>query len=100
LEPVTFARHRAKVTGSKGYALGGVWGEAPTFPCGLPLRAALRAAVELAPEEMRLLPGPQVMIGQAHTRFDASGTLVDEGTRKFLAGLLVALRDWTLRLRG
>jgi chromate reductase len=46
-----------------------------------------------------LLNRPEVMIGQAGTRFDADGRLTDAKTREFLQGLLVALRDWTLRLR-
>jgi chromate reductase len=40
------------------------------------------------------------MIGAAATRFDADGRLTDEATRKFIATMLIALRDWTLRLRG
>jgi chromate reductase len=43
---------------------------------------------------------PEVMIGQAASRFDAEGRLTDEGTRKLIGELLTALRDWTLRLRG
>ncbi len=43
---------------------------------------------------------PEVMIGAAHTRFDAEGRLHDEATRKFLASLLTALRDWTRRLQA
>ncbi len=43
---------------------------------------------------------PEVMIGQAASRFDAEGNVTDEGTRKLIAELLAALRDWTLRLRG
>ncbi|MFO1055456.1 MAG: NADPH-dependent FMN reductase [Dongiaceae bacterium] len=43
---------------------------------------------------------PEVMIGQAASRFDAEGNVTDEGTRKLIAELLAALSDWTLRLRG
>ncbi len=43
---------------------------------------------------------PEVMIGAAHTRFDKEGKLTDEVTRKFLASMLVALRDWTVRMQG
>jgi chromate reductase len=42
---------------------------------------------------------PEVMIGQAQTRFDAEGKLTDEATAGFLKQLLEALRDWTLILR-
>ncbi|RAI61075.1 NADPH-dependent FMN reductase [Roseicella frigidaeris] len=46
-----------------------------------------------------VLNRPEVMIGQATSRFDAEGRLTDEKTREFVQSLLVALRDWTLRLR-
>ena len=49
--------------------------------------------------DAHLLNKPEVMISAAHTRFDADGKLTDEATRKFLASLLTALRDWTHRLR-
>ena len=42
---------------------------------------------------------PEVMIGQAQNKFDADGNLTDEPTREFIRKLLVALRDWTLRLQ-
>jgi chromate reductase len=47
-----------------------------------------------------VLNKPEVMIGQAATRFDAEGRLTDEATRGLIAQQMVALRDWTLRLRG
>lgn len=46
-----------------------------------------------------VLNKPEVMIGQAGTRFDAEGRLTDETTRGLIAQQLVALRDWTDRLR-
>lgn len=42
---------------------------------------------------------PEVMIGQAQTRFDADGKLTDETTRGLIKQLLESLRDWTLLLR-
>ena len=42
---------------------------------------------------------PEVMIGQAQTRFDAEGKLTDETTRGLIKQLLESLRDWTLLLR-
>ena len=42
---------------------------------------------------------PEVMIAQAHTRFDAAGRLTDETARKLIAELLVNLAAWTRRLR-
>ncbi len=50
--------------------------------------------------DAHLLNKPEVMIGAAHTRFDADGKLTDEATRKFVTSLLTALRDWTHRLQA
>lgn len=46
-----------------------------------------------------VLNKPEVMIGQAGTRFDADGKLTDEATRGFVKAQMEALRDWTLRLK-
>jgi chromate reductase, NAD(P)H dehydrogenase (quinone) len=46
---------------------------------------------------------PEVFIGSAQTRFDDSGKLTDEPTRKALAAQLLALRDhalWVARANG
>lgn len=48
---------------------------------------------------IQMLGRPEVLVGKAQEKFDASGTLTDEATRKAVAAQLVALRDWTLRLR-
>ena len=50
--------------------------------------------------DAHLLNKPEVMISAAHTRFDADGRLTDQATRKFVASLLTALRDWTHRLQA
>ena len=42
---------------------------------------------------------PEVLIAQAPSKFDASLRLTDQPTRDIIAQLLVALRDWTRRLR-
>ena len=42
---------------------------------------------------------PEVFIAQAQNKFDAQGKLTDQTTRDIIAQLLVALRDWTRRLR-
>lgn len=44
--------------------------------------------------DLRFLNKPEVMIGQAHERFDAHGKLTHEPTRKFLGDLMIALREW------
>jgi len=41
---------------------------------------------------------PEVMISFAHKKFDDSGKLADEDTRKFIGDLLQALGKWTERL--
>ncbi len=41
---------------------------------------------------------PEVMIAQAPNKFDAQGRLTDQQTRDIVAQLMVALRDWALRL--
>jgi chromate reductase len=43
---------------------------------------------------------PEVMIGQAQTKFDEAGNLTDEGTKDFIRKLVEALVAWTERLRG
>lgn len=47
-----------------------------------------------------VLNRPEVMIGQAATRFDSAGRLTDEATRGFVQALLLALKAWTERLRS
>ena len=42
---------------------------------------------------------PEVMIPQAHNKFDANGKLTDETTRDFIIAHLTAFRAWVLRLR-
>ena len=46
-----------------------------------------------------VLNRPEVMIGQANARFDAEERLTGEKTREFVSTLLIALRDWSERLR-
>jgi chromate reductase len=41
---------------------------------------------------------PEVMIGNASTRFDADGNLTDDATKDFIRQLLQNLVDWTRRL--
>lgn len=49
--------------------------------------------------DVRVLNRPEVMIGAAHKVFDEGGNLTDESTGKFVGELLIALRDWTLKLK-
>ena len=45
-----------------------------------------------------VLPQPEVLVFRAHEKFDANGNLTDEGSRVWIARLLVALADWTRRI--
>jgi chromate reductase len=49
--------------------------------------------------DMHPVNKPEVLIGQASTKFDADGRLTDEAGRGFIRDLLVALERWT-RLIG
>jgi chromate reductase len=49
---------------------------------------------------MMAVTDPEVMIGQAPTRFDAAGHLTDEGTQKRIRQLLANLAALTRKLRG
>jgi chromate reductase, NAD(P)H dehydrogenase (quinone) len=41
---------------------------------------------------------PEVLIGQAQTKFDESGRLIDEAARGFIRDMLVSLEAWTRQL--
>jgi chromate reductase len=41
---------------------------------------------------------PEVMIANAHERFDAQGNLTDDATKEFIRQLLQSLVDWTRRI--
>jgi len=48
--------------------------------------------------DMHPLNRPEVLIGQAQTKFDAEGRFTDEVGRGLIRDLLVALEQWTRRL--
>jgi len=50
--------------------------------------------------DIHALNRPEVMIGNAASRFDAHGHLTDDTTREHIRKLLAALVDWTRRLQG
>ena len=50
--------------------------------------------------DIHALNRPEVMIGNAASRFDAAGNLTDDNTREHVRKLLAALVDWTRRLQG
>jgi chromate reductase len=47
-----------------------------------------------------LVNKPEVFIGQAATKFDDAGNLVDETTKDFIRKLLESLAAWTKRVRA
>jgi chromate reductase len=51
----------------------------------------------LVPLNSPTLPFPQVLVGHAQHKIDASGRLTDEGTRKFIAEWLVLVDRWMRR---
>ena len=48
--------------------------------------------------DMHPINKPEVLIGDAHTKFDADGRLTDEAARGFIRDMLVALEQWTRQL--
>ena len=48
--------------------------------------------------DMHPLNKPEVLIGQAQTKFDAAGRFTDEVGRGLIRDLLVALEQWTRRI--
>lgn len=52
----------------------------------------------LAALEAIVMPKPEVFIGMAQNRFDDSGRLIDEPTRKMLIDQMIALRSWIARV--
>ena len=53
----------------------------------------------LQPLMAHVLPRPEVLIGNAASKFAPDGTLTDETTRKFLSELLLGLQTWIPRVR-
>jgi chromate reductase len=45
--------------------------------------------------DMHPINKPEVLIGQAQTKFDADGNFTDEAGRNFIRDLMVALAAWT-----
>ncbi len=50
-------------------------------------------------QDAYVLNQPEIMIAAAQTRFDADGHLADEKTRELIGLQIVALKEWTIRLR-
>ena len=50
--------------------------------------------------DMHPLNKPEVLIGQAQTKFDADGNLTDEAARGFIRDMMTALAAWTRQIGG
>jgi chromate reductase, NAD(P)H dehydrogenase (quinone) len=48
--------------------------------------------------DMHPLNKPEVLIGQAHTKFDAEGNLLDEVAKNLIRDLMAALAGWTRQI--
>jgi chromate reductase len=76
----------------------GIIGASPGMTGSARGQSQLRQAFEFTGSYC--MPQPEVLVSRAHEKFDAGGKLTDEATAKFLAGYLVALKAWVLRLKG
>jgi len=56
-------------------------------------RAQQHLRLVLASNGALVLPGPEVLVARCQEKFDASGKLADEATRKFVSRLLQALGE-------
>jgi len=72
--------------------LGATPGRGGTIRGQLAVRQALDTYVHI-------LPRPEVFVSQAGEKFDPSGRLTDEPTRRVVAGLLKAFEDWIREIR-
>jgi chromate reductase len=69
----------------------GVWGT---------VRAQAHLRQVLAATRTQVLLKPEVLVAHAAQKFDAHGQLIDESTRARVRELLIALAEWTHRLRS
>ena len=63
-------------------------------------RAQLHLRQILGHVHARVLPSPEMLVAQAHLRFDAGLRLTDESTRRVLAMLLERFSRWIARERA
>ncbi len=52
----------------------------------------------LGSQDALVLTRPEIFIGACHTKFDVSGKLVDEATRKIVSDQMLAFERWIQRL--
>jgi chromate reductase len=82
-----FAGKAAAIMGASVSLLGGV-------------RAQLHLRHSMVFLDMHPVNKPEVMIAQAASKFDAAGNLTDETARGLIRDLLVALANWTRKLKA
>lgn len=63
-------------------------------------RAQYHLRQVLAALNMHAVNLPEVMISQAHQKFDADGSLTDEVAKKLIRHLLAGLLAWAARLKS
>jgi chromate reductase len=76
----------------------GLIGASPGMTGSARGQSQLRQAFEFT--NSYCMPQPEILVFRAHEKFDASGRLTDEPTRKFLGAYLEAFLAWTLRFRA
>lgn len=64
------------------------------------IRAQMHLRQILLHNDLYVLGKPEVAIQRAREKFDAEGHLSDEPSRQQIAKLLLALQEWTLRLKS
>jgi len=64
------------------------------------IRAQLQLRQAFVFTQTYALQGPEILVARASEKFNADGRLTDERTREAVHRHLVALAEWTRRLRG
>ena len=73
----------------------GLMGASPSMTGSARGQSQLRQAFEFT--NSYCMPQPEVLVFQAHQKFDADGRLTDEPTRQFVGKFLVAFEAWVRR---
>ncbi len=74
-----------------------IMGASPGFTATARAQAQLRQT--LAFSQMHIVVSPEVLVGAAHEKFDADGSLTDPGTRQQIVDLLQRLATLTRRMQ-
>ena len=74
-----------------------IFGASPGITGSARGQSQLRQAFEFT--NSYCMPQPEILVYQAHQKFDEEGRLTDAKTREFLGRFLVALGEWVRRLR-